>query len=565
MKSLPAIIVTAVLTATVMWFFVSKPAATTVPNTANPERVASYYQCPMGGHPRYPTHQRCTVCGMDTTAFYKTSAAGDGLGGKESPDAVPLDENMIQVLNVQTAEAKKRKLVKTLKVAGRINDDERRHQIISAYVDGRVDKLFANHHGIEVVQGDPLALIYSPNLLSAEREYRQLTGELRKNTALRLRQMGLTPAQIEALDKKPAEALASEILAPLGGTVVEHEVYEGQYVTAGQKMFEIADFSIMWFMFDAYEQDISWIKTGQEVAVTTPAVADKVFTGKITFIDPNFNEASRSTLVRVELENPMVEGRRELLHKLYADGLVTLDIPEVLAVPRSAVIQTGPEAVVYVEEKRGSYVRTPVKIGTRGDTLVQIISGLTEGSKIVTNGNLLIDGQAEMNRAFMTPAVPPMAAPGGPALTNSQQLAIRDFLKVADLMAAALALDDLPAFTAASSPAMDTTSTLTASLKDRIGLAPALEKLEAARHFHGFSDLKEARKAFYAFTTATTAVFEPLRTTGGIPDFQVWQCAMVDEAVEGAFKEGRWLQTDGRPGHNPFFGKAMLKCAEEIK
>ena len=565
MKSIPAIIVTALLTATVTWFVASRPAPTTAASAMKPEREVSYYQCPMGGHPRYPTHQRCTVCGMDTTAFYKTSAGGAGMGDTESPDAVPLDENMIQVLNVQTAEAKKQKLVRTLKVAGRIDDDERRHQIISAYVDGRVDKLFANHHGFEVVQGDPLALIYSPTLLSAEREYRQLTGELRKNTALRLRQMGLTPAQIEALDKKPVDALTSEILSPLGGTVVEHEVYEGQYVTAGQKMFAIADFSIMWFMFDAYEQDIPWIKLGQEVAVTTPAVTDKIFTGTITFIDPNFNEASRSTMVRVELENPMVGGRRELLHKLYADGLVTLDIPEVLAVPRSAVIQTGPEVVVYVEEKRGSYVRTPVKIGTRGDTLVQIVSGLTEGSKVVTNGNLLIDGQAEMNRAFMTPKAPVMPVPGGTALADSQQTAIRDFLKVADRMAAALALDDLPAFATASAPAMDATSALTAALKDRTGLAPALEKLEAARHFHGFADIKEARKAFYAFTTAATAVFEPLRTTGGIPDFQVWQCAMVDEAVEGAYKEGRWLQMDGRPGHNPFFGKAMLKCAEEIK
>ena len=565
MKSLPVIIVTALLTAAIMWFLMPRPAPVTDSSNANPGRVVSYYQCPMGGHPRYPTHQRCTVCGMDTTAFYKTTAAGSGVADHESPDAVPLDENMIQVLNVQTAEAKKQKLVKTLKVAGRIDDDERRHQIISAYVDGRVDKLFANHHGIVVVQGDPLALIYSPSLLSAEREYRQLTGELRRNTALRLRQLGLTPAQIEALDKKPADALTSEILAPLGGTVVEHEVYEGQYVTAGQKMFAIADFSIMWFMFDAYEQDISWIKTGQEVAVTTPAVPDKTFTGRITFIDPNFNETSRSTLVRVELENPMVEGRRELLHKLYAEGLVTLDIPESLAVPRSAVIQTGPEAVVYVEEKRGSYVRTPVKIGMRGDTLVQIVSGLTEGSKVVTNGNLLIDGQAEMNRAFMTPKAPAGSAPGGPALTDSQQAAIRDFLKVADRMAAALSLDDLPAFNEASASAMDLTSVLTAALKDRTGLGGALEKLEAARHFHGLQDLKEARKSFYAFTTAATAVLQPLRGTGGIPEFQVWQCAMVDEAVEGAFKEGRWLQTEGRPGHNPFFGKSMLKCAEEIK
>ena len=112
MKSIPAIIVTALLTATVTWFVASRPAPTTAASAMKPEREVSYYQCPMGGHPRYPTHQRCTVCGMDTTAFYKTSAGGAGMGDTESPDAVPLDENMIQVLNVQTAEAKKQKLVR---------------------------------------------------------------------------------------------------------------------------------------------------------------------------------------------------------------------------------------------------------------------------------------------------------------------------------------------------------------------------------------------------------------------------------------------------------------------
>lgn len=560
MKTLPVIFITAALTAALTWFLSTRSDA---PTPAAGGRVAAYYQCPMGGHPRYPTAQRCTVCGMETTAFYKNGSVG--MDGTESADAVPLDERMIQVLNVQTVEAKTQKLVKTLRVAGRIDDDERRHQIISAYVDGRVDQLYANHHGFEVVQGEPLALLYSPALLAAEREYRQLTGELRQNTALRLRQMGLTPEQIAGLDKKPADALTSQILAPLGGTVVEHEVYAGQYVSAGQKMFAIADFSIMWFQFDAYEQDIPWIKLGQEVDVTTPAVANKTFTGKITFIDPNFNESSRSTMVRVELENPLVEGRRELLHKLYADGVVKLNAPEVLAVPRSAVIQTGPEAVVYVEDKRGSYVRTPVKLGVKGDTLVQIVSGLKEGSKVVTNGNLLIDGQSEMNRAFVPAAARAMEAPAGPAPVGDELKAMQDFIALADGMAAALSADDLDSFNKASVPAMAITDALLKVLKSRAGTAPDLTKLEAARQFHSSPDLKAARKAFHAFTTAATAVMEPLRQSHGAPGFQIWECSMVDQAVEGAPKAGRWIQTGARPGHNPFFGKEMLECAEEIK
>ena len=319
------------------WFLRGDHSSSMTTESAS-ERKVSFYQSAM--HPWIKSDKpgRCTICGMELTPVYEGDKGIDAAGG----DVVPLTQNQIQVMQVQTVEAKKQALTKTLRVSGIINDDQRRHRILSAYVDGRIDRLFANHHGFEVVAGEPLALIYSPTLLQAEREYRQLAGDLKQSTALRLRQMGLTEKQIALLDQKPADALNSEILAPMSGTVVEHHVSEGQYVTAGQEMFEIADFSIMWFLFNAYEQDMPWIKVGQTVELTTPSVPGKTFTGEITFIDPNFNEATRSTEVRVELENPRVEGRRELLHRLYAEGAVKVELPEVLTVPKSAVMQTGP-------------------------------------------------------------------------------------------------------------------------------------------------------------------------------------------------------------------------------
>lgn len=165
--------------------------------------------------------------------------------------------------------------------------------------------------------------------------------------------MGLTQTQIEDLDAKPVDALTSQILAPVTGTVVAQNVYEGQYVKEGDKLFEIADFSTMWFQFLAYEQDMPWIEVGQSVSVTTPSLPNETFEGKVTFIDPNFDETTRSTKVRVELANPMIEGRRKLLHRLYADGKLQIAAPNVLSVPRSAVIETGPEAVVECGPDRG--------------------------------------------------------------------------------------------------------------------------------------------------------------------------------------------------------------------
>lgn len=528
---------------------------------ASGERKVLFYQSAMHPWVKSDKPGRCTICGMELTPVYE----GDkGFGGAQDGEIVALTQSQIQVLHVETAEAKLQPLKKTLRVAGIMDDDERRHRIISAYVDGRVDKLFANHHGAEVVAGEPLALIYSPTLLQAEREYRQLTGELKRNTGLRLKQMGLTGEQIEALSGKSSDTLNSEILAPLTGTVVEHDVYEGQYVTMGQKLLEIADFSVMWFQFRAYEQDMPWLKPGQKVDVTTPSVPGKIFSGKITFIDPNFDEGTRSTQVRVELANPLVNGRRELLHRLYADGAVTVDIPEVLALPKSAVIQTGHEAVAYLDQGGGAYARTVLTTGRRGDGLIEVLSGIKAGDKVVTNGNLLIDGQAEMNRSFMSEpkatATTPLAA-----LNDTEKKAITDLLKLSDAMAAALSADDLAAFNKACAAAGTVSTGLKEALGSRPDLAQKLEAVQKAGQISGAQDLQKARTAFHQFTTANTALIEPLRMTEGMPEFQVWECYMVDRIIEGAPKVGHWVQLGGRPGHNPFFGSDMLECVKEIK
>lgn len=561
MKLFLTILITAALAVGGTWFVVTR----LIPAPANSvgERKPLFYQSPM--HPWIKSDKpgRCTICGMELVPIYPGEKSLDGMG---ADNVVTLTQNQIQVVNVQTIEAKIQPLTRTLQVAGMIDDDATRHRIISAYIDGRVDKLYANHHGIEVVAGEPLALFYSPSLLQAEREYRQLDGELKRNTGLRLQQMGLTPEQITALPTKDSGELTSQILAPLTGTVVEHYVYEGQYVKTGEKLFEIADFSTMWFQFLAYEQDMPWLNIGQTVSISTPSLPGKIFEGKITFIDPNFDEATRSTKIRVELPNPKVDGRRELLHRLYADGAVKMDAPSTLTIPRSALIQTGPQAVVYTDQGGGAYVQTPVKTGRHGDTLVEILSGLKAGDKVVINGNLLIDGQAELNRSFVSSASAPMpVALKDGTLTEFQQQIIRDFIQTADAMAAALATDNLAAFNKAGEPAMMKTSALTEALA---GLSVTKEKIDAldnARHFHGSENLKTARAAFLKFSMAATDVLLPLRSLKGFPALQIWQCPMVANAVPGTVKKGRWIQSGGRPIQNPFFGTEMQDCGDEIK
>ena len=399
----------------------SKPADT------KSERKVLYYQSAM--HPWIKSDKpgRCTVCGMELTPIYdgESGTASDG-------DMISLSASSIRVLNVQTMEVKTQALTKTLTVAGTIDDDDAKHRVLSAYVPGRIEKLHVSYVGAEVKAGEPLAEFYSPMLLQAEREYRVATGELRDAVGTRLRQMGLSDEQIKALLGKSATQLMSQILSPVSGTVVEKKVYAGQYVQEGERLFEIADFSTMWFQFRAYEQDLPWIRAGQKVVISTPSLPGKSVTGVVKFIDPNLDEATRSTKVRVELENPLVDGRRLFSHRLYADGVVHLDAPETLAAPRSAIIQTGPQAIAFVDQGGGGYARRVLKLGRHGDQVIEVLDGIAAGDKVVVNGNLLLDGQAEMNRSY---ASHPMhsddtnAAPAFPALTGEQRKVVKDFLK----------------------------------------------------------------------------------------------------------------------------------------
>lgn len=563
MKKPFLILLTLAIAVPATWFVSRRMAPNPAQGTTeSSERKILYYQSAM--HPWIKSDKpgRCTICGMELTAVYEGEAGFDAAGGG---DVVPLSQSSIRALNVATAQVTKQPLERSLTVAGVIDDNARRHRVLSAYVPGRVTKLYVNYVGAEVKEGEPLAEFYSPVLLQAEREYRALGGELRTATGLRLLQMGLTQQQIERLPKKPTDSLTSQILAPIGGTVVSQSVYEGQYVQEGERMFEIADFATMWFQFSAYEQDLPWLRPGQRVDVTTPAIPGRIFTGKISFIDPNFDVATRSTKVRVELDNPLVEGRRLLSHRLYADGLVHLDAPEVMSVPRSAVIQTGREAVAYVDAGGGAYQRRELQLGRRGDARIEVLSGLTPGEKVVTNGNLLIDGQAEMNRAFAPQAPVPAVTDAG--LTNvdaKQKSGIENLAQLASDLSAALAKDDLAAFNREAVRTHEVIPELSSDFPEQSPWRPLLKSLDAAGHLREAVSLPEARRAFQGFNAAVVPLIQAARKSGVELAVRVFECPMTKTAYDGAPATAEWVQAPAS-ANNPYFGAAMLDCGTELK
>lgn len=532
-------------------------------DTAQSERKVLYYQSAM--HPWIKSDKpgRCTICGMELTPVYEREAGFDVSG-----DVISLSSNSVRVLNVQSTEVKTQALAKSLNVAGTIEQDDSRRRVLSAYIGGRIDKLNVGFVGAEVKAGEPLAEIYSPMLLQAEREYRVATSELRPAVASRLKQMGLTDDQIKALPQKDPNRLTSEILAPISGTVTEKKVYAGQYVQEGERMFEIADFATMWFQFRAYEQDLPWIRVGQKVEVSTPSLPGTKVAGTIKFIDPNLDEATRAIKVRVELENPLVNGRRLFLNRSYADGVVHLAALETLAVPRSAIIQTGPEAVAFVGQGGGGYARRVLQLGRRGDALVEILGGLSTGEKVVVNGNLLLDGQAEMNRSFATHAPESEAAPhstGLPALTEPQRKAVTDYVTLADALGAALAADDVKEFNAQAAKTHMATPALVNAFEETNAWQALVQPVEKVGHLSVAENLSAARQAFYQFSTAIVPLTQAARS--GNKEFgsvKVFRCPMTKDAFPGAPNRAEWIQLKAEV-RNPWFGTEMLDCGSEVK
>jgi Cu(I)/Ag(I) efflux system membrane fusion protein len=588
------------------------PTATS-PGTPSPgptgTRKILFYQSAM--HPWIKSDQpgNCTICGMKLTPVFD----GDQ-GIQTQPGLVTLSSNAITTLNVATTQITRGPLIRTLRVAGTIDDDDTRHRFISAYVGGRLDELHVNYVGAEVRAGQPLARFYSPMLLEAERQYLALhevsqlpvprtdaspstarSGDatdhllLLESAAERLRQLGLTAEQIAALPGKPASNHFTEILSPVSGTVLNRFVYAGQNVMEGEKLFEIADFNTMWFRFDVYEQDLPWIAVGQEVEVTTPSLPGQSFKAPIQFIDPTLIDMTRSAKIRVELPNPLltnqpaaspgVPPRRLLRHRLYADGRVQVTHPEVLLVPRSAVLSPDGHPVVYIDRSGGAYERRPVQLGRLGDQHFEVLGGLTADERVVTSGNLLIDAQAQLNLSVHGTASPPETrAPAKeskptalPSLKGPQEEMLVKLLTTIDTLRGHLAWDDLTGFNTAATQLPKLIQQLSTAFAPADTAAPsgwqtAIHAITNASGIGNANDLRSARKSFHPLSISTVELVKNLRagdSSNRFREIRIYQCPMTAEAFDGAPARAQWLQL-APPLRNPWFGKEMLECGVEV-
>jgi Cu(I)/Ag(I) efflux system membrane fusion protein len=330
--------------------------------------------------------------------------------GTEPGTTVQLDPDEINAAGVQVVKVSSARLKTSVESVGRVEQPEAQLATVPARVGGRIDKLYVQFTGENVRRGQAVAEIYSPELVASAEEYRlalqsrdrmrsssqkdavEGSNDLVAASRRRLELWGVSEKQIDAAGAGSA-GLHVTIYAPAGGSVVERKVTSGQYVNAGEALFSVADLSTVWVKADVYEFQVTQIRPGQMVEITSDALPDKVLHGRVDFIEPGANPQTRTIPVHVHVPNPAMRLRPGMYVRA---TFVSPSERETLVVPRSAVLDTGTRKLVYIAKSDGVFEAREIQAGPPSEELYPVLAGLKAGEQVVTNGNFLIDSQTRL-------------------------------------------------------------------------------------------------------------------------------------------------------------------------
>jgi Cu(I)/Ag(I) efflux system membrane fusion protein len=397
---------------------VAAPTAVAAPaaDAAQKPRKLLYYRNPMGLPDTSPTPKKDSM-GMDYIAVYEGEDEGVAAG------EVKISTEKVQKLGVKIEPAALRELVRQVRASGRVEIDERRLHNVAPKFEGWVERLHVNATGQPVAKGQPLFEVYSPELVSAQREYmvaakgvatlkdasaEMQTGmrQLAEASLVRLRNWDISEEQIKALAAGGEAKRTLSFRSPVGGVVLEKKAVAGMRFMPGEMLYQIADISAVWVLADIFERDIAQVKAGQKVRLTINAYPDKSFTGTVAYIYPTLKSETRTIPVRVELANPGAL----LKPAMYASvELAVGGRDKVVTVPLSAVIDSGTRQIVLIDKGQGRFEPREVKLGARSDTYVEVIEGVKDGEPVVVAANFLIDAESNLKAALggLTPSAPP--------------------------------------------------------------------------------------------------------------------------------------------------------------
>ena len=351
-----------------------------------------------------------------------TPAAADPWAEFEEKKTVENSVDKQQLIGVKTATASVRPLHRLIRTIGRIEYDERRLTTVNTKIEGWIEKLYINATGDFVKTGAPVAEIYSPELYATQQEFLNVLQWTRKDTSApaprslhygkdssfstmlsrdadsmleaarqRLRLWDISPAQIAKIEKTGTPIRTLTIASPVSGYVLQKPALQGMRVMAGEKLLDLIDLSTVWVVADIYEYDLPFVKTGQKATINLSYFAGKTFKSTIDFLYPTLAGETRTAKARFTIANP----GGELKPQMYSDVEIFIDLGEKLAIPESAVINTGNRRLVYVDTG-GAFEPREVTTGIKAEGMIEVTEGLDDGDKVAAEANFLIDSEARL-------------------------------------------------------------------------------------------------------------------------------------------------------------------------
>ncbi len=545
------------------------------------------WTCSMHPQIRQSEPGDCPICGMDLIPLENEQDE------QLDPMAISMSPTAMQLANVSTAVVGTMNPVKMVRLNGKVQADERLVYSQSSHIPGRIEKLTVNFTGEFVRKGQTIAAVYSPDLVTAQEELfeaqkiKETQPQLFSAAKEKLKNWKLSDSQIDEIIQRGSIKEEFAITADVSGYVTEKKVNLGDYVRKGEAIYEIADLSKVWLLFDVYESDMSWINKGDKVSFTIASLPGETFSGKVSYLDPVIDPKTRVAKARVEISNA---GQR-LKPEMFASGTVEATLPaksDKLVVPKTAVMWTGKRSVVYVKSTSGkgvSFLMRDVTLGAAlGESFI-VENGLQEGDEIAVNGTFSIDAAAQLagKPSMMRPeggvamtghsnhggtGAPESATqsdhathqgkPKEVAISDKAKTALRPVYMAYMAMKDALSFDDLAAAQKASADVSKSLSAINMSLfpgeSHDVWMKYSSDMGNALQHIPHQKSLDEVRKSFQqvsdiliAMSQAFNPMDEPLYV-----DF----CPMADNN-----KGASWLSLSEEI-KNPYFGEAMLTCGE---
>jgi membrane fusion protein, copper/silver efflux system len=365
--------------------------------------AVDHYTCSMHPSVKQPGPGTCPICGMDLVPVTKA---------QEEQGSVMIDEARRQLIGVRIGSVVEGPMRRAFRAVGKVTYDESALTDVTLKVRGWINKLYVSQTGQRVSVGQPLFLLFSPELFSAEQDFLLATqgngtvpiaagaapGRLEmlgRAARQRLHLLGLSDAQIDALQKSGTPSESISFPSPASGFVIEKDVVEGAAIDAGMRLYRIAELKKVWVEADVYEADLARVRVGQSATVTLDYLPGRSYPAKISYIYPFVDPTARTGRVRVELANKELE----LRPGMYASVSLASDAEPRLQVPVGAVVYTGPRRLVFVDLGGGRFRPQEVQIGAEADGMYEVLDGLHAGDRVATSGVFLIAAEARISTA----------------------------------------------------------------------------------------------------------------------------------------------------------------------